>query len=650
MSETVLDFPAASRQQPLRGTVSTKRVVLIMAGALLGMLLAALDQTIVGTALPRIIADFNGLEHYAWVVTAYMLASTVMVPIYGKLSDIYGRRRFFLGGMIVFLIGSALSGMSQNMTELILFRGLQGLGGGALIPLTLVIIGDIFTPAERGKWQGLMTAIFGLASIVGPSLGGWLTDNWGWRWVFYVNMPVGVIALMTAGIALPRHSQRRVHHIDYLGSVLLVAGVIPLLLAFSWAGTTYPWRSIQIMGLLVFAVVMLSVFFVVETRAKEPIINPSLFKNSIFSVSVLSMFLVSVGMFGAIIYLPLFIQGVLGHSATNSGAVLTPMMLGFMASSLVGGQLMSRTGRYKVLALVGFAVATVGMFLLSRMTINTTDSVVVRDMVITGLGIGVMMSLFTIVVQNAFPFSQLGEVTSSLQFFRSIGGTVGVALFGSVMANRFHSIFESNLPQALKQAVPADKLAALQNPQLLLSSEATAQIQNSFIAMGSHGQDLFNQLMVVLRQSLSTAITDLFTVAMGVMLLGFLASLFLSEIPLRKTHGAQEVAPTGTTQATMPASSPVSRPDGSRAILGLSLALMARKAQRPDADRQLLATLASTADGRFPHDWSEAERGRAVAREVIELLAVALLNSYVNERRANGHGATVHVLNGREDE
>lgn len=624
MADMATNVQAAGGVQPMTSTLSRKRIVLVMAGTMLGMLLAALDQTIVGTALPRIVADFNGMAHYAWVVTAYLLASTVMVPIFGKLSDIYGRRTFFLGGMIIFLIGSALAGMSQSMTQLILFRGLQGLGGAALIPIALVIIGDIFPPSERGKWQGLMTGMFGLASIIGPTLGGWLTDNWGWRWVFYVNMPVGVLALVTAGLALPRVTQQRVHTIDYLGSVLLMAGAIPLLLAFSWAGTDYAWGSFQIIGLLIVAVVILIAFMLVEMKAKEPIIAPSLFKNSIFSVSVLSMFLVSAGMFGAVIYLPLFIQGVLGQSATNSGAVLTPMMLGFMVSSFIGGLLLSKTGRYKVMAVSGFAVAAVGMFLLSRMTVGVADTQVIRNMVILGLGIGVMMSLFTIIVQNAFPFSRLGEVTSSLQFFRSIGGTIGVALFGSIMANRFSHTFDTTMPATLKEGIPADQLAAVKNPQLLLSPEATAQVRDSFTALGAQGLDMFDQLMNVIRDSLASAITDLFGVGIGVMILGLVACLFLREIPLRKSnHGPVEE---GVPPVKVPESP--DRPDRSRVVLGLALALVAREVQRPDADPHLLASLASTADGRYPREWSEEERGRAVACETIEPLAIALLASY----------------------
>ena len=293
MAQTQTGAVAASfvpEPQALRETVSRQRLVLIIIGVLLGMLLAALDQTIVGTALPRIVANLGGLEHYAWVVTAYLLASTVSVPIYGKLSDIYGRRTFFLVGMIIFLAGSALSGTSQNMTQLIIYRAIQGLGAGSLMPIALAIIGDIFPPAERGKWQGLIIAVFGLATIVGPILGGWITDNWGWRWVFYVNMPVGAIAILTAGFVLPKAVRRVRHHIDYIGAIALIAGAVPLLLAFSWAGTQYAWGSWQIIGLFIFAVVMLTIFLWLETRTSEPIISPKLFKNSIFVVSVIATF------------------------------------------------------------------------------------------------------------------------------------------------------------------------------------------------------------------------------------------------------------------------------------------------------------------------------------------------------------------------
>ncbi len=614
--------------QPLSETLGRRRLFSILIGVILGMLLAALDQTIVGTALPHIVASLGGLDHYAWVVTAYLLASTVSIPIWGKLSDIYGRRTFFILGMVIFLVGSALAGTSQNMTQLIIYRGIQGLGAGAMMPIAMAIIGDLFPPAERGKWQGLIVAVFGLASIVGPTLGGWITDNWGWRWVFYVNMPVGVIAILTAGFVMPKLVIHRQHIIDYLGVVTLVAGTVPLLLAFSWAGTQYAWGSWQIISLFSFSVVMLITFFLVEMRATEPIISPQLFKNSIFTVSTIAMFLVSAGLFGAILYLPLFVQGVLGNTATDSGLVLTPLMLGFMFSSIVGGQLLSRTGRYKILAMIGFTIAAIGMFMLSRMTPNTSQVEVVRNMLVTGLGIGVMMSLFTIVVQNAFPYRQLGEVTASLTFFRSIGSTMGVAVMGTIMTNEFQNALQSNIPAILKRLVSADRLAQLENPQLLLAPDVVAKIQQNFAAKGPQGLIIFRQLIEAIQKSLSTAITSVFFLGFILMVLGFITVLFLREIPLRKSHTAPV------------AEAPTSGTNRSRALLGLTLALVAREAQKPDANPQILETLSNTVDGRYPHEWSDEQRGKAVAKDLIEPLAISLITSSVGNGGENTNGAT----------
>src|SRR6266699_978931 len=579
---------AAQEYRPLSATVSRGRLASILIGVMLGMLLASLDQTIVGTALPHIVADLGGLEHYAWVVTAYLLASTVTVPIYGKLSDIYGRRVFFIGGMIIFLIGSALAGTSQNMTQLIIYRGIQGLGAGGMMPIALAIIGDIFPPSERGKWQGLFVAGFVLQKLV----------------------------------------NRRKHIIDYLGSVFLIAGTVPLLLAFSWAGTQYDWGSWQIVGLFIFSAVMLITFYLIELLAPEPIISPRLFKNSIFLVSVIATFLVSAGMFGAILYIPLFVQGVLGNSATNSGVVLTPLMIGFIISSIMGGQLLSRTGRYKILAILGFIVAAARMFLLSRMTVSTSEGEVVRDMVITGLGIGVIMSLFTIVVQNAFPYRQLGEVTAGITFFRSIGSTMGVAVMGAIMTNTFQSELQSNMPAILKRLVPADKLAQLQNPQLLLAPDVVAKIQHSFAALGPQGLVIFRQLIDAIRLSLSTAITSVFFLGFIIMLLGLFSVFFLREIPLRQSHDVPvAVAHTSGTNR-------------SRALLGLTLALVAREAQKPDANPQILETLSNTVNGRYPHEWSDEQRGKAVAQDLIEPLAISLITSSVGNGGENTNGAT----------
>ena len=388
---------------------------------MMAMLLSAVDQTVVGTAMPHIIAELNGLQHYAWVATAYLLASTASMPIWGKLSDAFGRKRFFIAGMVIFIVGSALCGQATGMTELILFRAFQGLGAGAMMPITQAIIGDIFPPAQRAKWSGVLMSVFAVATIIGPLLGGWITDNASWRWVFYVNLPVGIAALVVAIVALPGHVTVHRHRIDYSGAAILVAAAVPLLLGFSWAGSEYAWGSPQIVGLFAVAAVMSVAFYFREMRAAEPVINPRLFQNRVFSVSALASMLQSAAMFGAIMFLPLFVQGVQGKSATNSGIILMPLMLGAMVMSIGAGQILARTGRYKVLVIVGFVTVSVGAWLLSRMGIDTSWTVLARNMVIMGLGLGIAMSAFTVIVQNQYPSHRLGEVTAGLQFFRSIG-------------------------------------------------------------------------------------------------------------------------------------------------------------------------------------------------------------------------------------
>jgi EmrB/QacA subfamily drug resistance transporter len=505
---------------------------------MMGMLLAALDQTVVGTAMPRVIADLNGMSHYAWVATAYLLAETASMPIWGKLSDAYGRRLFFIIGMVLFLIGSVLCGQAHSMTELILFRGLQGLGGGAMMPVAQAIIGDLFPPKDRGKWLGLFMAVFGLATIIGPTLGGWITDNWGWRWTFYVNVPFGIAALVLVAVALPGHVQLRKHRIDYLGATALVAAAVPLLLGFSWAGSDYAWDSPLIITLFTFSAIMWVVFVFVEKHAAEPVLSPSLFTDRTFAVSAVAGFIAMAGMFGAIMYLPLFVQGVQGNSATSSGMVLTPMMLGFIVSSIVGGQLLSRWGRYKLLLIMGFVVTIVGLWLLSRMGTETTNTAVVINMVITGLGMGMPMAIFTIVVQNAFPLSRVGEVTAGLQFFRSIGGTIGLAVFGTILNNQFRSSFLERLPAPLKPLI-AGKEEVLSNPQALVSPEAREQIAEGFRMLGQQGEDLFRAFMSTLKAALATAISDLFLLGALLTVAGLVVVLFLREVPLRDTQSME---------------------------------------------------------------------------------------------------------------
>ncbi len=516
-----------------------------MVGVGLGMLLAALDQTIVSTAMPKVVAHLGGFELYSWVFTAYMLTSTVTVPIYGKLSDLYGRKVFFMFGMVVFMVGSVLSGGAATMTQLIIFRGIQGIGAGALMPVALAVIGDLFPPGQRGKVQGLMGTVFGISSVVGPTLGGYITDNLNWRWVFYVNIPVGIAALVVVAFTMPRGSAgRQGRSIDYLGAAALVASMVPLLLGLSQAGGDHPWLSSYILGLFAFSAVMLALFVLIESRVEEPILPLGLFRNRIFSVSVVAVFFTAAGMFGTIMYIPLFVQGVIGTSATSSGYILTPMMMSMIGSSMIGGQLISRWGRYRVIALVGLGIMALGMGLLASMGTSTTGRTAVYYMVVTGLGLGVTMPLYVIAVQNAFDHSRMGVVTSAVAFFRNIGGTVGVAVMGSLMASSFQNRVADSMPQALSNALSPEALATVSNPQALLNPEAQAAIAAQFPA-GQEG--LFAQLLDTLRTSLAGSISLVFMIGVGVVVLAWLINLFLEEIPLRKTHdfpGAAEAGPT----------------------------------------------------------------------------------------------------------
>ena len=529
-------------------------LVLTVAGLMLGLLLAALDQTIVGTAMPRIIAELKGFEHYAWVTTAYLLTSTAVVPISGKLSDMYGRKVFLLGSAAMFVLTSALCGLSQDMTQLIVFRGLQGLAGGVLTSTVFTVISQIFPPAERGRVQGVFSGIFGLASIVGPVVGGYLTDNLSWRWVFYVNLPVGLVALLVLWLSFPNiRPALRERRIDYVGAVTLVTGVVPLLLALSWGGNDYAWTSPVIVGLFAFAVVMLVLFGLVESRAIEPIIPLSLFRNSVVSVAVLALTLMALSMFGSILFIPLYIQGVIGTSATQSGTVLMPMMIMNIISSIIGGQVISRTGRYKWVGLFGLTMMTAGMFLLSQMGPDTDYLTVVRNMIVLGLGMGPAMPVFTLAAQNAVKMSQLGVVTSLTQFARSIGSTLGVAVFGSLLTNRFAPAFQAALVSDVRSTLPADRLAQFQNPQALLNAQAADAMRQQLAALGPQGEQIFNALFGAIRIGLVTALHDVFLLGTVLSALGVVTVLFLKELPLRKSYapvaaadgGAETVAQVG---------------------------------------------------------------------------------------------------------
>ena len=516
---------------------SRRETVLTMFGVLMVMLLASLDQTIVSTAMPRVIADLHGFDRYTWVSTAYLLTSTVMVPIYGKLSDLFGRKPIFLFGVVVFLIGSALSGASQSMNQLIAFRALQGIGAGALMPIAIAIVGDLFTPRERGKWQGLTGGVWGISAIIGPTLGGWITQNASWRWVFYVNLPIGIAALLVLIFLMPTlRGRAKDVSIDYVGAALLVLGTVPLLLGFTFAGSQYDWLSPQIIGLFAGAFVALVSFIIyeawLERRGGQPIIEPSLFKNSIFSVSTLVTMIFGMALFGGIFFIPLYVQGVVGSSATSSGLVLTPLMLTSVVGSVVSGQLVSRLGKYKWIAILGMLVSVAGVLLLVRLNVNSTNNDVLLAMLVLGLGLGIGMSLYTLIVQNALP-TKIGQSTATLTFFRQIGGTIALAAMGSVMTAAYLPAFYGALPAAIIHAVPAQFLTAFNNPQILLSPTTLAQIQSHAAAMGPQSVAMLHQIIEAVKIGLAQGIHNVFVLSLGLMIVGLVAVLFLKEIPLR---------------------------------------------------------------------------------------------------------------------
>jgi EmrB/QacA subfamily drug resistance transporter len=438
---------------------------------MVALLLAALDQTIVATALPHIVADIGGLKSYSWVITAYVLAMAVTVPLYGKLGDIYGRRRLYIVAITIFLAGSVLCGLAQSMGQLVAARAIQGMGGGGLFALAQATIGVIIPPRDRGRYQGLIGATFAAGSIIGPALGGLIVDNASWRWVFLVNLPVGIVALAVIAIAIPKRTQRREHSLDLLGATLLAIGTSAFLLDLVWGGEEHSWTSTYVLGAFAVALVSLTIFAFVERRAKEPILPFEFLRNSIVAAGVASVGLSAMAMVGTIAFVPLFVQGVIGSSASSSGVVLTPFMLGAVTASALSGQWISRSGHYRPNALVGPIVLGIGLFLLSTMGTSTTNAKAAAFMVVAGIGLGLMMQVFVVAVQNQVPMHAMGSVTALTQFSRSIGATIGVTAMGAIVNHGLPpgSDIASGSVHRLPPALRTDLANALQ-PAFLAAS------------------------------------------------------------------------------------------------------------------------------------------------------------------------------------
>jgi drug resistance transporter, EmrB/QacA subfamily len=512
----------------------------ILIAILLAMFLSALDQTIVGTALPRIVSELKGNEYYTWVITIYLLTTTVSGPIYGKLSDLFGRRPMVMIGVSLFLIGSALSGLSQEMWQLIAARGLQGIGAGAIFPIALAVIGDLFTPLERGKYQGLFGAVFGVSALIGPALGGFLTDNVGWHWVFFVNLPIGAVALVIIWRLLPpiKHPEA-VRSIDYLGSAVFTAALVPILIGLT-NKQTMDWTNPAVGGLILLGLALSAVFVWVESRAAEPIVPLGLFRNRSISVSMVAVFLASFGFFGAIIFIPRWFQVVFGSSATESGYQILPLLFGLIFSSVASGQLISRTGRYRWVIIIAMAMLSLGLLLLTQLRGSTSLPEIWFWMIIAGMGIGPSLAAFTIVVQNAAPFSQLGAATSTLTFFRQVGGTVGLSLGGTL----FGSALVAEIPR---------QMAAAGVPAQIADRFASSGSSGEFSSVGDLGAQIlanvpeqFRSLVEPYIPKIVAGFHEAFSLAIASALwIGVVAGIaatlvtivLLPELPLRAHHG-----------------------------------------------------------------------------------------------------------------
>ncbi|MBJ6362735.1 MDR family MFS transporter [Paenibacillus sp. GCM10012307] len=517
-----------------------KQKLTIMVAIMSAMFFAAINQTIVSTAMPRIAALLDGLDHYTWVVTIYMLTSTISTVLVGKLSDIYGRKPFLLVGIVTFLIGAFLCGTSTDIYQMIIYRGIQGVGGGIILSTSITAVGDLFAPKERAKWTGMLMAIFGFSSVLGPTLGGWMVDHLNWEWIFWIFLPFGVLAFALILKMFPKTSRNANETLDIWGSLFLTIAIVALLLGFTWAGTTYPWGSWQIISLFAAAVVSFIIFGLVERVVKSPVLPLSLFRNSIVTISNLAGFLMSAGMMGALIYLPFFIQGVKGIAPTYSGYVAMPMSISMIILSTVTGRAMSKTGKYKRYALAGMVIMVIGMLMMAFMN---SIPVAVISMIVFGFGLGLGMPVFTLAVQNSVKPNQLGVATASSQLFRNLGGTIGITVMGSILSSSLTSNMKKSFADAgnmdvskLDPAV-AEQLKPFLSPQILLNKPQLEQLQ---AGLPEQLQAVVTKLVDVLRDALSSALTTVFLSGTALLVVAFVLVVFLKEIPLRSAQSSPQ--------------------------------------------------------------------------------------------------------------
>ncbi|MEK4879735.1 MULTISPECIES: MDR family MFS transporter [Paenibacillus] len=516
--------------------LSSKRKLSIMIAIMAAMLFAAINQTITSTAMPRIIAILDGMDYYTWTINIYLLTSTIATVLVGKLSDMFGRKPFLLAGILLFMVGAFLTGTSSDVYQFIIYRGIQGIGAGIIQSTAFTAVGDLFPPRERGKWMGLMMAVFGFSSVLGPTLGGFLIDNMDWHWLFWIFLPLGVVAFVMILTLFPKGKRGESTSIDYLGSLLMTTTIVPLLLAFTWAGTEYDWGSSQILGLLAGTVVSALLFIFVESKAKNPILPLHLFKNSVVTISNIIGFIMNFGMMGAMIYLSFFVQGVLGISATYAGYVTMPMSIVMVVASALTGQKMAKKGKYKRYALIGIPIMIAGMTI---MVFMNNVPMAVLSMIVFGLGLGLGMPVFSLATQNAVSHTELGVVTASSQLFRNLGGTIGIAVMGTVMSNSL----TKNLKEALQSSSApdftqidpklAEQMLSFANPQALMNKPLLEQTQASLPA---DVQPVFLQMIEGIRDALGQTLSSVFLTGTIVLVVAFVLVFFLKELPLRTSN------------------------------------------------------------------------------------------------------------------